>query len=229
MKNLAGNRLLWAVLGVVFVAMIGFGAVSSQMSSPTGAPASSAAPTVSASAAPQDSATAKPYLADYQDPQPQSTPNTLMTVVGLVLKLGVVIGLVYMCVLVLRFFGNRGRKAFLGETAINVLEKTALAQNRELYLVDIADRVLLLGATSNSIALLTEITDAEAVDGLRNRPQPALPSAEPFLNYLKNVGEKVSAEVANVTPLHPADVLKRIESHRDRIRERTAALQGNDA
>jgi hypothetical protein len=84
---------------------------------------------------------------------------------------------------------------------------------------------LLLGATANNISVLTEITDAEAIEGLRNKPQPSLPSAEPFLAYLKNVGEKVGTEVANVTPLRPADLLKRIEAHKERIRERTASLQ----
>jgi flagellar biosynthetic protein FliO len=230
LKSFANNRLLITVLAVVFVALIGFGAVSSQMSAPH--PATAAQPAASAAAtvvpngeAPAASSAAKPYLSDYQDPQPQTEPNSLLTVVGLIVKLGVVIALIYIVTLALRYFGNRSRKVLLGNSAINVLEKAALAQNRELYLVDVADKVLLLGATANNISVLTEITDAEAIEGLRNKPQPSLPSAEPFLAYLKNVGEKVGTEVANVTPLRPADLLKRIEAHKERIRERTASLQ----
>ncbi len=229
MKSLQSNRLLWVVLGVVFVAMLGFSAVSSQLSSPTAVPAAStaagASPRASAQADAAQSAVPKPFLAEYQDPQPQSTPSTLLTVVGLVIKLGIVIGLIYLTILGLRYFGNRGRKALLGGSSINVIERTALAQNRELYLIDVADKVLLLGATANNISVLTEITDPEAIEGLRTTAQPALPSAEPFLSYLKNVGEKVGSEVANVNPLRPADVLKRIEGHKERIRARTAALQ----
>jgi flagellar biosynthetic protein FliO len=231
LKNFAGNRSLIAVLGVVFLAMLGFGAVSSQMSAsrPASAalpsssgqavPASSAQP--ASSGAPASSAAAKPYLSDYQDPQPQSEPNSILTVVGLIVKLGLVIGLIYGITLALRYFGKRGRQAFLGSSAINILEKTPLAQNRELYLIDVADKVLLLGATSNGISVLTEFTDAATIEELRNKPQPSLPSAEPFLSYLKNVGN----EVANVTPLRPAEMLKRIEAHKERIRQSTASLQ----
>src|SRR5579883_3041757 len=144
MTRLATNRLIWVVLGVVFVAMIGAGAVSSQLSSSPKA-AAAATPTAAASPVTPGSATAvdaqhpalstqhsdKPFLADYQDPQPQAQPTTVWTIVGLIVKLAIVIGLIYLCILGLRFFGNRGRKVFMGDSAINVLEKTALAQNRE--------------------------------------------------------------------------------------------------
>src|SRR5579883_3253607 len=237
MAKLATNRLLWAVLGVVFIAMLGMSAVSSQMSSPkaassaspaasASAPASAAASgDVSAAAAAQASTPAKPFLADYQDPQPQAQPTTIW----LIVRLGIVIGLIYLCIVGLRFFGNRGRKVFMGDSAINVLEKTALAQNRELYLVDVANKVLLLGATSTNIAVLTEITDEQAIENLRlKQDQPVLPAAEPFLTYLKNVGEKVGSEVASVNPLRPADLLKRIEAHKERVRAHSDAL-GVDA
>jgi flagellar protein FliO/FliZ len=200
------------------------------LSSPRAVPAASTTPAASAqSAAQADTSLAaprKPFLSEYQDPQPQTAPNTLMTIVGLVVKLAVVIGLIYLTILGLRYFGSRGRKVFLGGgSAINVIEKTALAQNRELYLIDVADKVLLLGATASGISVLTEITDPDSIDELRTKPQPSLPSAEPFLSYLKNVGEKVGTEVANVSPVKPADVLKRIEDHKERIRARTASLQ----
>lgn len=225
MKALPKNRLLWLVLGVVFVAMLGFGAVSSQMSASKPAAAPSASASAQASSSAQASAAPKPYLSDYQDPQPQAEPNMVMTVVGLIIKLGVVIGLIYLSVIGLRYFGNRSRKILLGNSAINIIEKTALAQNRELYLVDVADRVLLIGATTSNISVLTEITDAAAIEDLRTKQeQPALPSAEPFLTYLKNVGEKVGSEVASVTPLHPSDLLKRIEGHRERLRAHSDAL-----
>jgi len=242
LKSLAANRLLWVVLGVAFVAMLGFSAVSSQMSASH--PAVSASPAASASAAAQASPAsgevtaaaaaqastpAKPFLSDYQDPAPQSQPSTIGTVLGLIVKLGVVIGLIYLCILGLRYFSQRGRKVFLGDSSINILEKTALAQNRELYLVDVANKVLLLGATSTNIAVLTEITDEPTIEGLRlKQEQPVLPSAEPFLTYLKNVGEKVGSEVASVNPLRPADLLKRIESHKERLRAHSDAL-GVDA
>ncbi|HEY8745417.1 MAG TPA: flagellin, partial [Chloroflexota bacterium] len=109
------------------------------------------------------SSPAKPYLADYQDPQPQSEPNSALTVLGLVVKLGLVIGLIYLITLGLRYFGNRGRKVFLGNNSINVLEKTALAQNRELYLVDVVT-----GFRTMSISINTNINAFDAQRNLNN-------------------------------------------------------------
>lgn len=231
------NRFLWVVLGIVLIAVLGVSALSSQMSAEPGTAGSQ--PAASATAQASASATAVPgtsFLAQYQDPQAQPAPNTFMTVAGLLFKLAVVLGLIYLTVLGLRFFSNRGRGVFMGHNAINVLEKTSLAQNRELYLIDVADRVLLLGATTSNISVLTEITDGDALEELRNKPQPTLPSAEPFLTYLKNVGDKVrpiAAEVAATATsaprelVKPADLLKRIEEHKQRIHERTASLQSD--
>src|SRR5581483_4650035 len=167
---------------------------------PTGAtPAASASASASPQATPAASASGEGFLAQYQDPQASPAPNGFLTIAGLLFKLAIVLGLIYLTILGLRYFSNRGRAAFMGGSSINVLEKTALAQNRELYLVDVADRVLLLGATTTNISVLTEITDEAALEDLRTKPQPSLPSAEPFLSYLKNVGDKVrpiAAEVA---------------------------------
>jgi hypothetical protein len=172
----AGNRLLWIVLGVALVAMLGFGAISTQSnggshpaaSAPASASSQTAASSLAAGAT-QDGA--KPFLTEYQDPQVQPAPNGVLT--------------------------------------------------------------MLLGATANQINVLSEITDVDAVEELRTRPQPALPAAEPFLAYLKSVGDKVrpiAAEVAATatTPrelLKPADIVKRIEDHRRRLQESTVALQ----
>ena len=234
-SNLSKNRFLWVVLGVVLIAVLGVSALSSQM---TQAPTTTTTqPTASASA--QASAQATPasdtgFLAQYQDPQATPAPNNFMTVVGLAFKLAIVVGLIYLTVLGLRYFGNRGRAVFMGHNAINVLEKTALAQNRELYLIDVADRVLLLGATTTNISVLTDISDPEAIEDLRNKPQPALPSAEPFLTYLKNVGDKVRPIAAEVAAqprelLRPADLVRRIEEHKLRLQQSTeAALESEE-
>jgi len=252
MKGFAGNRFLWVVLGIVLVGVLGLGAISSQMSGGPSAAQSFTSPAASTSAQPsasasstqnsalgtQNSAPAKPFLSDYQDPQPQAAPNGFLAILSLAFKLGIVVALIYLTVLGLRYFSNRTRNAVLGSSAINVLEKTPLAQNRELYLVDVADRVLLLGATTTSIAMLTEITDPGALEELRNRPQPSLPSAEPFLNYLKKFGENarpIAVEMASAAAnrpselLKPADLLRRIDDHKRRVKESTLALQEGEA
>ena len=252
---------MWVVLALVLVAILGLGALSSQVSGgPTAAQAiasASARPAASSSAAPsrpaasastapstQDSArstqnsSSSSFLPDYQDPQPAASPNGFATILSLAVKLVIVLVLIYATMVGLRYFGNRTRRAVMGDSSINVLEKTPLAQNRELYLIDVADRVLLLGATSTSMTMLTEITDPAAVEELRNRQPAGLPAAEPFLNYLKKVGERarpIAAEVAAAATskpsdlLKPADLLRRIEDHKLRLKESTLALQETEA
>ena len=250
MKQVKGNRFLWVVLGVVLVAILGLGALSNQVSggptvgqalaSQSAHPAAaSAAPAgASASVQPAASAAGSSFLPAYQDPQPASAPNNAGTIFDLLWKLALVLGLIYATVVGLRWFGNRTRRAVMGDSSINVLEKTPLAQNKELYLIDVADRVLLLGATSTSMNLLTEITDPAAVEELRNRQPAGLPSAEPFLNYLKKVGEHAQPIAAGVAAaatskpselLKPADLLRRIEEHKLRLKESTLALQESEA
>jgi flagellar biogenesis protein FliO len=249
MKAAAGNRLLWVVLGVALVAMLGFSALSSQQQPAIKAQALSSQPTAAAAQGTDSAHTSapdaqhptsgtqdpssRPFMVEYQDPQVQPAPNGILTVAGLIFKLAIVLGLIYLTVLGLRFVSNRGRAGLPSSGAITVLDKTALSQNRELYVIDVADKVLVLGATANSISVLSEITDAEAVEELRTRPQEAIPAAEPFLAYLKSVGEKVrpiAAEVASSPRelLKPADLVKRIEEHRRRLQASTASLQDSD-
>ncbi|MDE3077291.1 MAG: FliO/MopB family protein, partial [Chloroflexota bacterium] len=162
-------------------------------SRPEGSTAS-AQPTTAAQPAASSSAASGPsFSVAYQDPQVQPAPNGLATILNLLLKLAIVIGLIYGTVWVLRFLNQRSTKSLLGERLVTVLETTRLAANRDLYLVDLADRVLLLGSAGSSLNLLTEITEADALDAIRNRPQAALPSADAFLGYLRGFGEKLGS------------------------------------
>src|SRR5690348_6001974 len=80
------------------------------------APAGAAVqPSVQAAAAPS-------FLPAYQDPQPAAAPNGFGTILGLAIKLAIVVGLIYATVVGLRYFGNRTRRAVLGDSSINVLE-----------------------------------------------------------------------------------------------------------
>lgn len=212
--------------------------------------AASVAPSAAPSTAPADSGSS--FLTAYQDPQAEPAPNGLVTILSLLFKLGLVIALIYATVWVLRFLNHRTANTFTGQQSVSVLETTRLGPNREIYVVEVANKVLVLGATGTALSLLTEITDADALDGLRHRPQPSLPSAEPFLTYLKGFGEKMGNHAENAAPTglaaapdwevdvaaslsaaspkkdasrRPADLLQRIEQSKQRIRQRTLAIQ----
>lgn len=68
--------------------------------------------------------------------------------------------------LVIKLFVRSHRNIIGGdkESIINILGNAPLAPNRYLQLVEIAQKVLLLGVTENNISILTEIKDKEQID-----------------------------------------------------------------
>jgi flagellar biosynthetic protein FliO len=89
----------------------------------------------------------------------------------LVVKLGLVIGLIYLTMWALRTYvmGPQARRRISSRLngKIDVLDTTTLAPNRTLYLVEVADRVLVLGATGTNLNTLAEIREPEAIDLLK--------------------------------------------------------------
>ena len=134
------------------------------------------------------------YIRDYAEltSAAASQPWWALTF-DLVVKLGLVVGLIYLTMWVLRTYVGRGRSGAARSSArLDVLEAAALAPGRSLYLIDVADRVLVVGATSGSLATLAEITDPAAIEGLRRRPpEPVLPT--PFAEQLRAVSEHLPA------------------------------------
>jgi flagellar biogenesis protein FliO len=115
------------------------------------------------------------YVRDYAEiaNASVSTPWWSLTF-DLVIKLGVVIGLIYLTMWVLKTYvlGGQARKWLGRQLAggrVALLDTTQLAPGRTLYLVEVADRVLVLGATGSSLSTLAEIREAEAIDLLKAR------------------------------------------------------------
>lgn len=138
------------------------------------------------------------YIRDYAEltSTTASQPWWALTF-DLVVKLGLVVGLIYVTVWLLRAYVGRARPGAAGSSArIDVLEAAALAPGRSLYLVEVADRVLVVGATSGSLATLAEITDPEAIARLRSRPPEPHPDdirPPPFADQLRTITEHLPA------------------------------------
>lgn len=148
------------------------------------------------------------YLRDYSEiaSAPASAPWWSMTF-DLVVKLGLVIGLIYLTMWALRTYvlGPQARRRLGARLTgrMDVLDTTQLAPNRTLYLVEVADRVLVLGATGTSLNMLAEIKEAEAIDLLKKPAQapaqedelPAKSFAEQFraLTEQTPLGDKITS------------------------------------
>lgn len=71
---------------------------------------------------------------------------------------------------------------------INLLGSIPLAPNRYLQLVEVAQKVLLLGITENNISILTEIKDKEQIDLIKTYQSKALSKEGfPFGFYLSKM------------------------------------------
>ncbi|MCS6861101.1 MAG: flagellar biosynthetic protein FliO [Abditibacteriales bacterium] len=78
---------------------------------------------------------------------------------GLVIKLAVVVGLIYLTVYVLKLWMAK-KPLLLGMSAqgdIKVLETVGLGPNRALHLVTVGEQKLLLASTANAVQLICEV------------------------------------------------------------------------
>jgi len=138
------------------------------------------------------------YLRDYSEiaNAPASAPWWSLTF-DLVIKLGLVIGLIYLTMWALRTYvlGPQARRRIGARLTgrMDVLDTTVLAPNRTLYLVEVADRVLVLGATGTSLNTLAEIKEAEAIDLLKKPAAAAEAEEAPmktFAEHFKSLTEQ---------------------------------------
>ncbi len=99
--------------------------------------------------------------ADQSAPALSMSPFGIWDLLRMVLVLGAVIAVVYGIFYLLKR-GSKGR--FVQNDAIRVLGSQTLPNNRVMYLVEVGSQVFLVGAGSDSVNLIAEITDRETVD-----------------------------------------------------------------
>jgi flagellar biogenesis protein FliO len=98
--------------------------------------------------------------------------------VGLVVKTAVVVALLGASLWVLRRYAGTAVRSGGRTGAITMADTLPLAQGRAVYVLDVGDRALLVGATPQQLTLLGEVRDAAVLDRLRapvrRDPAPSL-------------------------------------------------------
>ena len=97
----------------------------------------------------------------------------------LVLALAVLLPLVYA---VTRLYARAGTGA-AGRGALRVVDAVAIGQNRSICLVEVGERLLVVGSTPQSISLLAEFRDGGEV--LRIKERLGAGAARPFASLLR--------------------------------------------
>lgn len=102
-----------------------------------------------------------------ENPVVPQAPGLLETIFKLIISLLFVIGLIYILMIALKFFYVRASIPMRTEGVVKVLAKEYLEDKKSLYVIEFGRRVLLLGATPESISQLAEVTDIAEKDEIK--------------------------------------------------------------
>jgi flagellar biosynthetic protein FliO len=120
-------------------------------------------------AAPRSTPSALPGLSE-QAPAPDLFGGMSLAV-SITLKLALVLALIYGCLYLFRRLPSGWLAA--SKKRVALLETTRLSPRQALHLVRVGDRTLLVGATDQSVTLLTEITLPAEAEIVAIQPQAA--------------------------------------------------------
>lgn len=107
-----------------------------------------------------------------------STPLSTVGLISSVMwKLGLVIGLIYVSIALLRRWRKLPARA--ADRRMTVLETTRLSQRQALHLIQVDQQVLLIGATDQTLTMLTELRSLQSLSAPKDEaPQPGEPLEE---------------------------------------------------
>jgi len=145
-------------------------------------------------------------LPEYTEPILPITPgSTILGILKLVVSLVVIIILIYVVLfLIKKGMSSRQMLATSGQ-AFNVLSQLHLSPKKSLCMVEIPGRIFILGITDGNINLLTEISDQESMELIRDsiyKPE-SMPSS--FLRQFKRLLSREKESVEQDTVLRVSD------------------------
>lgn len=138
----------------------------------------------------------------YDQPNEVNSPNLFWELTKVILALAFVIGVAYFLLQLL----NKKNLIQSKNELLNVLESIYIAPNRMVCLLEVGDKILVLGVTENNISFLTEINDLELKETLKSRKD--LKAGPVFAEQLNAVIEKIK-----VSPQPDERKAQNIKSH----------------
>jgi hypothetical protein len=108
---------------------------------------------------------------------------------------------------------------------LEVLDTTHLAPNRTVYLVEVADRVLVLGATQTTLSTLAEIKEPGAIDLLKARPADDEPAPPSFADQFQKLTASLTTRSAAVASPEASGPTAFLQDKIGELRSLTAQLR----
>ena len=110
------------------------------------------------------------YLA-YKESGPPESPSMTGVVSRVLGSLAIVVGLIFLTGLVLRRYLGGAKAPTSSRKVSELVEATPLGGKRVLYVIRVADRLLVVGAGGEQLTLLSEITDPEVLAQVAAAPR----------------------------------------------------------
>ena len=143
----------------------------------------------------------KGFLGDYDSNDVPEAPSSFALLGRLIGSLAVVVGLIVLSAFVFKRMLAKSRQSGGQGHLVNVLQVTPLGGKRQIYVVRVAGRLLVVGAGGDNLSLLAELPDteehnptaqpADAPDDLVSAT-PGAPERSSFFHLLKSVGRQIS-------------------------------------
>lgn len=134
-------------------------------------------------------------------------PNFLSVLISLV----IVIGLIYITGIIYTKLNIAGAQSVKNQFKNNKLDKivvlstTQLGQNKNLHIVEINDKKILIGATSNSISLIKELSDEDLLFKPDETCNTADAKKENVMDTLFNKNKSDFEDLKETTTAHAKD------------------------
>lgn len=121
-------------------------------------------------------------------PDPLADTSLTWLAVSVFLKLGLVLVLMYACLYVIRRlkFNTKG----LSHRQLVILETLHLSPRQKLHLVQVGNKVLLIGATDDNLSVLGNVEMKEVMPEVRVEPRGELMSGRPNIQW-KNLATRL--------------------------------------
>jgi flagellar biogenesis protein FliO len=129
-----------------------------------------------------------------------------------------------------RFVTKRAGMNVLGRDVVNILSIVPVGQNKFIQVVDLADRVLVLGVTDANINLITEITSRDEIDRLRllssKSPDEAPQNFNDYLSeFVSGVVNKISSLKKGRAGRTPPAEYEKNEDYLDYLKDQKGRLK----
>jgi len=131
----------------------------------------------------------EPIIPKYEEREMPQVGITFWNLLRWVFSLSIVIVLIYVVMYLLKKGWSQKQRPSGTQGSFNIIGHMSIGSKRMLYLVEVADRVLILGVTEAGINTLSEITEQETVMKLKNEALMYETNSR-FVEYLKKAASK---------------------------------------